>query len=498
MMRFRDCPNNLQKFTYMNNLQDRNEVLFYKCLSEHLEEIAPIIYTPTVGEACLNYAYLFRRPRGMYFSAADKGHMHAMTYNWHTDDVELIVVTDGSRILGLGDLGVNGMGIPIGKMALYTTCAGIHPSKCLPVVIDVGTNNRDLIQNNLYLGLQHRRIVGEEYDEIVDEFIRAVTERFPKALIQFEDFSTENASRILEKYSKNILCFNDDMQGTSTVTLAGILSSLKYLGNTEPQKALKDQRIVVVGAGTAGIGVSSGLLYDMKLNGLNEEEARKNFWILDDKGLLGKNRRTEFAHQDPWIREDYEDHLSLTEVIKKVKPTILIGLTGVGGIFGEDSIREMAKHCERPIIFPISNPTSRTECTAENAYKWTNGKCIFASGSPFPKVEYQGHTYKPAQSNNMYTYPGLGLGAIIGDATRITDNMLNAAAQSLVSSITKEDYEAGRIFPKVSSIPTISKNIAIAVAQQAFKDGVSKLTTQKSKEEFRNIIESRFWEPNYG
>ena len=489
---------NIEKYTYLNSLQDRNEVLFYKCLVDNIEELAPIVYTPTVGEACQNFAYLFRRPKGMYFSAADKGHMHAMTFNWPTDDVELIVVTDGSRILGLGDLGVNGMGIPIGKLSLYTACAGIHPSKCLPCVIDVGTNNENLINNNLYLGLQQKRLVGKAYDEIIDEFISSVTERFPKALIQFEDFSTENASRILEKYRSKILCFNDDMQGTATVALSGVLSALKYIGNTNPEESLKNQRIVVCGAGTAGLGVARGLLYNMMLNGLSEEDSHKNFWVIDDKGLLGKDRRIMFDNQHPWVREDFADKLNLEQVIEQVKPTIILGLTGVGGIFSEKAITQMAKTCERPIIFPLSNPTSKAECTAENAYKWTNGKCVFASGSPFEEVVYNGVNFKPAQSNNMYTYPGLGLGALAGEAKHITDNMLNSAAKALVDNIDEEHYKENRIFPRVREIPSLSKKIALAVAKQAYKDGVVKYTKQRSDEEIKQKINSRYWKPEYG
>lgn len=498
MIRFRECQTNLIKYMFLTSLQDRNEVLFYKCISNNLEEIAPIIYTPTVGEACINFATLFRRPRGMYFSSQDKNNMHAMTYNWPTDDVELIVVTDGSRILGLGDLGANGMGISIGKLSLYTACAGIHPSKCLPVVIDVGTNNQDLLDNKLYLGLNQRRLVGEEYMEIVDEFLRSVHERFPKALIQFEDFSTENAANILKLYRSKYLCFNDDMQGTATVTLAGLLSALKFIGYEDPQKELTKQRIVVCGAGSAGLGVARGILYNMMLSGVPEDEAYKRFWVLDNKGLIGNGRRTAFSNQMRWLREEYPDKMDLEQVVKEVKPTILLGLTGVGGIFSEKVIKEMAKNCEKPIIFPLSNPTTKAECTAENAYIWTQGRCIFASGSPFKEVILNGVTYKPAQSNNMYTYPGLGLGALAGEATMITDNMLNAAALALVDSITEDDYKDGRIFPKIQNIPKISKSIAFSVAKQAYKDSVVKYKEKKSEEELIEKINKRFWKPNYG
>lgn len=287
------------------------------------------------------------------------------------------------------------------------------------------------------------------------------------------------------------------MQGTATVALAGVISALKAIG-AKSDKELINQRIVIVGAGTAGIGVAKGLLYNMMLNGLSEKEARERFWVLNDKGLLGKGRRVGFRNQDAWKREDYEDGLSLLDVVKQVKPTVILGLTGVGGIFDEESIKEMAKHCEHPIIFPLSNPTSRAECTAEQAYNWTDGKCIFASGSPFKNLDYKGKTLKPAQSNNMYTFPGLGLGALIGEAKIITDNMLNAAALSLANSVTDEDYKNGKIFPDVSLIPELTKKIAISIAQQAFKDNVAKYEIEKSDEEFEKIISTRYWVPEYG
>ena len=497
MARYEMIETNIQKYIYLNSLHDRNEVLFFKCVEQNLKEIAPIIYTPTVGQACLNYSTLFRRPRGMYFSSDDRGMMHAMTFNWHTDDVDLIVVTDGSRVLGLGDLGTNGMGIPIGKLQLYTACAGIHPSKCLPVVIDVGTNNQSLINDNVYLGLHHERLTGSKFDEIIDEFISAVRERFSNALIQFEDFSTENASRILNKYRNKILCFNDDMQGTATVSLAGVLGALRFIGHKNPQNSLLEQRIVVVGAGTAGLGVSSGLLFSMAHSGLTEAEARKRFWIFDDKGTLGKGRSSNFDNQIPWIRDDIEDGLSLEELVENVKPTILLGLSGVGGVFTENVVRTMSKYCERPIIFPMSNPTNKAECTAENAYLWSDGKCIFGSGSPFPNVVYKGKILRPAQANNMYTYPAIGLGSLVCKARTITDSMLNAAAISLSNLLTDDDIAQGRIFPIVNDIPKLSKQIAFDIAKQASKEKVARLVFE-SDSALRKAIEDRFWVPKYG
>jgi malate dehydrogenase (oxaloacetate-decarboxylating)(NADP+) len=424
--------------------------------------------------------------------------MRSMVFNWPTDDVELIVVTDGSRILGLGDLGTNGMGIPIGKLSLYTACGGIHPSKCLPVVIDVGTNNTSLLDDPMYLGLQQKRLTGDAYDAIFDEFIKAIRQRFPNVLVQFEDFSIENASRILEKYRNKILCFNDDMQGTATVALAGVLSGLRALGNQDAKSALCNQRIVVVGAGTAGLGVSRGILFNMMQSGLSKSEAHKRFWIVDNYGSLGYGRNVQFKNQEEWVRNDIQDKMSLEELIKQVKPTIILGLTGVGGLFSQNSIREMAKHCDRPIIFPLSNPTKNAECKAEDAYKWTEGKCIFGSGSPFAPVDYNGKLLIPAQPNNMYSYPGIGLGALVSKAKLITDRMLNSAAIALAESVSEEELRNGRIFPRVKEIPNVSRKVAFAVAKQAFADNLSRLSSISSDDDLRQAIYERFWIPKYG
>lgn len=332
--------------------------------------------------------------------------MHAMIYNWPADDVEIIVVTDGSRILGLGDLGVNGLGIPIGKLSLYTAAAGIHPSRCLPVVIDVGTNNTELRRDPFYLGLQHRRVTGDGYLGVIDEFIRAVRERYPKALIQFEDFSNENAARLLAKYKHKVLCFNDDIQGTGTVALAGVLGALRCAGHSDPN-ALSKQRIAIVGAGTAGLGVANALRMGMVMQGLSAEEATARIYILDQNGLLGQGRETKDANQKEWLSHDFPNNLSLRDVMAQVQPSIVLGLTGFPGVFTEEAIREMSKHHERPIVFPLSNPTSRAEATAADVYAWTDGRAIFASGSPFDAVIYKGQTLYPSQSNNFYCFPAI-------------------------------------------------------------------------------------------
>lgn len=494
------CKSNIDKYIYLMSLLDRNEILFYKILSKNIRDLAPIIYTPTVGEACLHFGDILRRPRGMYFTSNDKGEMRSMIYNWPTNDVELIVVTDGSRILGLGDLGANGMGIPIGKLCLYTACGGIHPSKCLPVVIDVGTNNKTLRESGgHYLGLNQSRLTGNKYFEIVDEFLSAINHRYPHALIQFEDFSSNNATKLLTNYRNKYLCFNDDMQGTAVVTLAALLNALYLIHQSNPIEALTKQRIIVVGAGTAGLGVSQGILFNMINSGrITEEEAYKNFYIVDNQGCLGAGRNVQYFFQKPWVRNDIPDKTDLLSLIREVKPTILLGLTGIGGLFKEEIIKEMAKYCKRPIIFPMSNPTKNAECTAQQAIEWTNGRCIFASGSPFKSVNYNGKMYSVSQSNNMYAFPGIGLGALVSQATTITDNMLNQAAIALANSTRKYNSLNGQLFPSISKIPLISKDIAVALGMQAIRDGVSTAKMIKTRSDLVEAVNNKFWIPKYG
>lgn len=491
---------NIDKYIYLMSLLDRNEILFYKILSKNIGKLAPIVYTPTVGEACLHFGDILRRPRGMYFTLNDKGEMKSMIYNWPINDVELIVVTDGSRILGLGDLGANGMGIPIGKLCLYTACGGIHPSKCLPVVIDVGTNNKALRESGgHYLGLNQPRLTGNKYFEIMDEFLSAVNHRYPNALIQFEDFSSNNATKLLTKYRNKYLCFNDDMQGTAVVTLAAILNALYLIHRTDPIEALTKQKIIVVGAGTAGLGVSQGILFNMiNSGGVSEEEAYNNFYIVDNRGCLGAGRNVQYFFQKPWVRNDIPDKTDLLSLIRKVKPTILLGLTGIGGLFKEDIIREMAKYCKKPIIFPMSNPTKNAECTAQQAIEWTDGNCIFASGSPFMPVNYKGKMYSVSQSNNMYAFPGIGLGALASKATTITDNMLNQAAIALANSTRKYNSLNGQLFPSISKIPLISKDIAVALGMQAIREGVSTAKQIKTRSDLVEAVNNKFWTPKYG
>jgi len=496
MHRYWNIPRNIEKYSYLIALQDRNEVLFYRCLLDNIDKLAPIIYTPTVGEACQGFSTLFRRPRGMYFSYADRGSMHSMVWNWPSDDVEIIVVTDGSRILGLGDLGTNGMGIPIGKLSLYTAAAGIHPSKCLPVVIDVGTNNEALLKDPFYLGLQHKRVTGDAYLQTVDEFIRAIRERYPRALIQFEDFSNENAARLLEYYRHRVLCFNDDIQGTGTVALAGVLGALRAAGHTDPD-ALSKQRIVIAGAGTAGLGVANALKMGMVAQGLTEEDARSRIYLLDGQGLLGHTRSNTDVNQRPWVKHDQPDGTSLETLMETVKPSILLGLTGFPGVFTETAIRRMARYHKRPIVFPLSNPTSRAEATAEDIYKWTDGQAIFASGSPFDPVMCKDVLRYPSQANNFYCFPGIGLGALVCQAKWISDSMLYVGARALAAAVKEEDIAMGRVFPPVREIRRVTEEIALAICKQAHVEGIAQAPKPTSDEALREKIRERMWEPKY-
>ena len=467
MENFNRKPNDLEKYILLIGLQDRNENLFYRVVMENLDMMMPIIYTPTVGQACQEYAHIFRRPRGMFITVKDKGNIVNILKNWPRDNVRAIVVTDGERILGLGDLGANGMGIPVGKLSLYTACAGIHPATTLPITLDVGTNNEELINDPFYIGIKEPRLRGEAYDELVEEFVMAVQELFPHALLQFEDFANINAFRLLEKYRNRICTFNDDVQGTASVTLAGVYSALRLTGGQ-----LKDQMILFLGAGEAGIGIADLIVSGMMEEGLTEEEARAKCWFVDSRGLVVKSRTNLAHHKLPYAHE-HEPMTALLTAVEALKPTALIGVSGQPRTFTKEIVERMAEYNEQPMVFALSNPTSKAECTAEEAYTWSNGRAILASGSPFDPVKYNGKTYVPGQGNNSYIFPGVGLGVIAVAAKHVTDEMFMAAAKTLALQVSENDLDMGRIYPPLQDIRKVSLAIAVAVAEVAYKRGLA-------------------------
>jgi malate dehydrogenase (oxaloacetate-decarboxylating)(NADP+) len=467
MENFCQKPTDLEKYIQMIALQDRNQTLFYRVVLDHLEEMMPIIYTPTVGQACQQYGHVFRRPRGMFISARDRGGVAQVLRNWPFDDVRIIVVTDGERILGLGDLGADGMGIPVGKLALYTACAGVHPSLCLPVTLDVGTENASRLDDPLYIGLRQRRLRGEAYDALVDEFMEAAVERFPNVLIQFEDFANVNAFRLLSKYRDRLCTFNDDIQGTGSVALAGLYSALRIVGSK-----LSEQRVLFQGAGEAAIGIADLIVGAMTDEGLSLDEARGRCWLVDSGGLVVHGRAGLAAHKLPYAH-DHAPLPSLATAIEAVRPTVLIGVSGQPGAFDQAVVQRMARLNDKPIIFALSNPTSKAECTAEQAYTWTEGRVIFASGSPFPPVTLGDKTFVPGQGNNAYIFPGVGLGAVACGARRVTDEMFFAAARALADQVSEGDLAQGRIYPPLSAIRKVSAVIAAAVAEVAYRRGLA-------------------------
>lgn len=481
-------PTDLEKYIFLVSLQDRNKTLFYRVLLEHIEELVPIVYTPTVGQACLEYGHIFRRPRGIFITANDKGRIADLLENWPDKNIRVIVVTDGERILGLGDLGADGMGIPIGKLALYTACAGIPPAVTLPVTIDVGTENELLLNDPLYIGLKHRRLRGEAYDELIEEFIVAVQEVFPAALIQFEDFGNINAFRLLRKYRNEVCTFNDDIQGTAAVTLACLYSALRITGGK-----LKDQRILFLGAGEAGIGAGGLIVSAMVDEGLSEEQARLRCWFVDSKGLVVKSR-TDLTADKLLYAHDHEFVSDFLAAVEVLKPAAIIGVSGKPGMFTQPVLEAMARINERPIVLSLSNPTSNTECTAEEAYTWTEGRAVFASGSPFAPVTVHGKKFVPAQGNNVYIFPGVGLGIIASWAGHVPDEMFLVAARALAQLVSEADLEQGRIIPSLTRIREVSAVIATAVAEVAYKRGFA---TKPKPEDLPEYIRSLMYEPEY-
>ncbi|XP_062155635.1 NAD-dependent malic enzyme 59 kDa isoform, mitochondrial [Alnus glutinosa] len=506
-----DSVVSLAKWRILNRLHDRNETLYYRVLIDNIKNFAPVIYTPTVGLVCQNYSGLFRRPRGMYFSAKDKGEMMSMIYNWPAQQVDMIVLTDGSRILGLGDLGVQGIGIPIGKLDMYVAAAGINPQRILPVMLDVGTNNQKLLEDPLYLGIRQPRLEGEEYLSIVDEFMEAVFTRWPKAIVQFEDFQMKWAFETLQRYRKRFCMFNDDIQGTAGVALAGLLGTVRAQGR--PLADFVNQKIVVVGAGSAGLGVLNMAIQAVsRMSGNGETRAKKQFFLLDKDGLITKERKgldpaaAPFA-KDPREIEGLREGASLVEVVKKVKPHVLLGLSGVGGIFNEEVLKAMRESdSSKPSIFAMSNPTMNAECTAADAFRHAGENIVFASGSPFENVDLgNGKVGHVNQANNMYLFPGIGLGTLLSGAHFITDGMLQAAAECLATYMTEEDIQNGILYPSINSIREITAEVGAAVIQAAVAEGLAeghgdvgpRELKNMSKEETVEYVTSNMWYPIY-
>ncbi|OMO66551.1 Malic oxidoreductase [Corchorus olitorius] len=482
----------LQKYMAMMDLQETNERLFYKLLIENVEELLPVVYTPTVGEACQKYGSIFRRPQGLFISLKEKGKIHEVLRNWPQKNIQVIVVTDGERILGLGDLGCQGMGIPIGKLSLYTALGGVRPSACLPVTIDVGTNNEQLLNDEFYIGLRQRRATGQEYAELMQEFMTAVKQNYgEKVLIQFEDFANHNAFDLLAKYGTTHLVFNDDIQGTASVVLAGLVAALKVVGGT-----LADHRFLFLGAGEAGTGIAELIALEIsKQTNMPLEEARKKIYLVDSKGLIVQSRVDSLQHfKKPWAH-DHEPIKKLVDAVNAIKPTVLIGTSGVGRTFTKDVVESMAALNDKPIIFSLSNPTSQSECTAEEAYTWSKGRAIFASGSPFDPVEYEGKVFVPGQANNAYIFPGFGLGLIMSGAIRVHDDMLLVASEALAAQVTQENFDKGLIYPPFKNIRKISAHIAANVAAKAYELGLA--TRQPQPKDLVKYAESCMYSPAY-
>jgi malate dehydrogenase (oxaloacetate-decarboxylating)(NADP+) len=462
-------PSDLEKYIELNALHDRNESLFFRVVCDHIDEMQPLIYTPTVGLACQKYGHIFQRPRGLFVGANDRGRVEKVLRNWPYRPA-IIVLTDGERILGLGDLGANGMGIPVGKLSLYTACAGIRPELCLPVMLDVGTGNDELLADPFYIGLRQRRLRGAAYDELVDEFISAAQKVFPGVLIQFEDFANHNAFRLLHKYHDQVCTFNDDIQGTAAVVLAGLLSALRVTG-----EKLADQRFLFLGAGEAATGIANLIASAMVEEGLAAAEARKRCWLFDSHGLVIASRGDLAEHKRPFAHAE-QAIADFPSAVRELCPSAIIGVAAVGGTFTGEVLQDMARINRRPIVLALSNPTSKSECTAEQAYRHTGGQALFACGSPFDAVVLENRTYVPRQGNNSYIFPGVGLGVIASGARRVTDEMFMAAARTLAKLVTEEDLAQGSLYPALPRIREVSAQIGAAVAQVAYRRGLAAMT----------------------
>lgn len=493
---YNQCASDLDKHIYLRSIQDNNETLFFRLLDSHLDEMLPIIYTPTVGQACQEFSKIYRTHRGLFISYPERDRIDDILRSATKDQIKIIVVTDSERILGLGDQGIGGMGIPIGKLSLYTACGGISPAYTLPIVLDVGTNNQELLDDPMYMGWRHERVTGKEYNDFVALFIDAVQRRWPEVLLQFEDFAQPNAMPLLEKYRDQLCCFNDDIQGTASVAVGTLLAACKAKHET-----LGQQVVVFVGAGSAGCGIAEHIIAAMKIEGLSESEARKRIFMVDRHGLLTDKmdglldfqarlaqKTTDVAS---WGAESFP---TLLDVVSNANATVMIGVSGQRGLFTEQVVREMHKHCAKPLIMPMSNPTSKVEATPEEILRWTDGNALVATGSPFAPVEFNGRTINIAQCNNSYIFPGIGLGVIASKASRITDKMLMAASNALAECSPVVTGEGDAVLPPLKDIQAVSRKIALAVAKEAQAEG---LALETSEEMLQAAIERNFWMPNY-
>jgi malate dehydrogenase (oxaloacetate-decarboxylating) len=485
------------KYAFLRDLQDTNETLFYALLVRNVEQMLPLVYTPTVGEGCQRFSEIWRKPRGLFLSYPNKDRIAQILSLPRYDGVKCIVVSDGERILGLGDQGAGGMGIPIGKMALYTALGGIHPEHCLPILLDVGTDNEERLKNPIYVGWKHHRIRGEEYDDFVDTFVQAVKQRWPHVLLQWEDFAGSNAARLLTRYRDQLCTFNDDIQGTAAIATATAVSAVNVTG-----VPLEQQKIAVVGFGTAGIGITNLLAQFMQDNGLSPEEARKRFYAIDRYGLITEKGIGVRPEQLPYARQEEEvqswrrgnEEISLLDVVRNAKPTVLIGVSGQPGAFTEQAVREMARHTDRPVILPLSNPTSRSEATAQDLMDWTEGRALIGTGSPFEPVTVNGKKVPVPQTNNSYIFPGLALGIVASKAKRVTDTMVKAAAEELVRNLPTATDKTASLLPPISQARPLGRLIAKSVGRQAIRDGQAQVPDEGALD---REIDANVWEPAY-
>ncbi|KAM6405027.1 NADP-dependent malic enzyme [Pluvialis apricaria] len=488
---FERLTSDLDRYILLMSLQDRNEKLFYKVLTSDIERFMPIVYTPTVGLACQQYGLAFRRPRGLFITIHDRGHIATMLKSWPENIVKAIVVTDGERILGLGDLGCYGMGIPVGKLALYTACGGVKPHECLPVMLDVGTDNEALLKDPLYIGLRHKRIRGQAYDDLLDEFMEAVTSRYGmNCLIQFEDFANANAFRLLHKYRNKYCTFNDDIQGTASVAVAGLLAALRITKNR-----LSDHTVLFQGAGEAALGIANLIVMAMEKEGVPKEAAIKRIWMVDSKGLIVKGRASLTSEKQRFAHE-HGEMKNLEDIVKDIKPSVLIGVAAIGGAFTKEILQDMAALNKRPIIFALSNPTSKAECTAEQCYKYTEGRGIFASGSPFDPVTLpSGQTLYPGQGNNSYVFPGVALGVISCGLKHIGEDVFLTTAEVIAQQVSEENLQEGRLYPPLVTIQHVSLKIAVRIAEEAYRNNTA--STYPQPKDLEAFIRSQVYSTDY-